>query len=308
MMEECQPVVSVVMPCHNDGAYLHKAVDSALNQTFTALEVLVVDDGSDDEATCAALAGLKDSRVRLLHTDHAGPAQARNAAIREARGRYILPLDADDWISPEYVARAVEVLDSRPEVGVVYCRADLFGEKSGPWRLPDFSMDTFLVDNCIFITALFRREDWEAVGGFCPDFRHGLEDYDFWLSLVERGRQVHQLPECFFHYRIKPASRSRQLTSDVRNTQATYDLLYQRHRALYQAHMDACIQGLRRELIVQRYRNDDTGARAGDPVAECWQSIRLGRPRLARAVERLVCGAQGARKALRRMLAGLRRR
>ena len=89
MMEECQPVVSVVMPCHNDGAYLHKAVDSALNQIFTALEVLVVDDGSKDNT--AALARPYEARwpgtFRLVSKPNGGSGTTITAALAQARGR-----------------------------------------------------------------------------------------------------------------------------------------------------------------------------------------------------------------------------
>ena len=84
MEVKCQPTVSVIVPCYNDGAYLEQAITSALAQTMPALEVLVVDDGSTDAATKEVLSRQSDSRVRVLHTPHVGPAQARNAAIREA--------------------------------------------------------------------------------------------------------------------------------------------------------------------------------------------------------------------------------
>ena len=307
MEVKCQPTVSVIVPCYNDGAYLEQAITSALAQTMPALEVLVVDDGSTDAATKEVLSRQSDSRVRVLHTPHVGPAQARNAAIREAHGRYILPLDADDWIESEYLSSAAAVLDSRPEVGIVYCQAELFGEKTGPWLLPPFQMDTFLLDNCIFITSMFRREDWEDVGGFCADFQYGLEDYDFWLSLVEHGRQVVQLPESYFHYRIKPASRSRLMIDNVRHTQETYALLYQRHRTLYQAHMDSYAQGLRRELIVQKFRNGCTDAQSGS-AAQAWQSILELNPGFAQAVMSFVRNGHRFKEACRRIPSWIRRK
>ena len=294
-----KPIVSIVIPCYNDGAYLQQAIDSCLAQTYEALEILVVNDGSTDRATKAVLGRLSEPNIKVLHTNHLGPAQARNAAIAQSSGRYILPLDADDWIDPEYVAQAVSVLDQQPEVGIVYCHAELFGEKSGPWSLPDFSLEHFLTDNCIFIASMFRKEDWQLVGGFSQEFKHGLEDYDFWLSLIERGRAVHQFSQVWFHYRIKPVSRSTQMNHHVTHMVDTYALLYQRHRAFYQQHMDAYCAGLRRALIWKNALLGENTAMSTDPVSEYWLSLRVLKPRLAWRIEKLLMAKNRIREAMR---------
>lgn len=294
-----QPRVSVVIPCYNDGAYLQQAIESCLRQTMREIEVIVVDDGSDDAVTQAVLEKQSDSRVAVFSTNRTGPAAARNKAIEHARGRYILPLDADDWIDPEYIASAVQVLDKKPNVGIVYCRAKLFGEQEEDWNLPDFEFNTFLLDNCIFITAMFRKEDWETIGGFSTEFKHGLEDYDFWLSVIELGREVYQFPNKWFHYRLKKESRTTQMISSVAATAETYELLFQRHRALYLKHIDSYVRGLRRTLIEQKVLNGSNGAQKKDAVAEYWQTIKVLKPKRARQVERLL--------ALKDSLNGVRR-
>lgn len=293
------PIVSIVIPCYNDGAYLQQAIDSCLAQHYEALEILVVDDGSTDKTTKSLLSKLKSSKIKVLHTNHVGPSQARNTAIVEARGEYILPLDADDWIEPEYIPHAVEVLNTQPEVGIVYCRAELFGEKSGLWSLPTFSLENFLVDNCIFITALFRKSDWQLVGGFSQEFKHGLEDYDFWLSLLEKGRTVHQFNDVWFHYRIKPVSRSTEMNNDTQRTLDTYTLLYQRHQAFYQQHMETYCLGLRKVLIRKNLLLGDTSAVSKDPVGEYWLSIRQLKPKLASRIEKLLRAKQRIQEAIK---------
>lgn len=283
-----QPLVSVVIPCYNDGEYLQQAIESCLQQTMHEIEVIVVDDGSNDAVTRQVLEKQNNPRVTVLSADHTGPAAARNKAIAHARGKYILPLDADDWIDREYIANAVQVLDNAPDVGIVYCHAKLFGEQEGDWNLPDFALDTFLLDNCIFITAMFRKADWETIGGFSDEFKHGLEDYDFWLSMIELGREVHQFPDKWFHYRLKKESRTTQMISSVAATAKTYELLYQRHKALYMKHIDAYVQGLRRALIEQKALCGSNGAQKRDAVAEYWQTVKVLKPKRARQVERLL--------------------
>jgi glycosyltransferase involved in cell wall biosynthesis len=113
------PVVSAVMPTYNKAQWLQAAIDSVLNQTFTEWELIIVDDGSTD-STPDVLARSTDPRIRV-HTlpKNVGRAQARNAAIRSARGRYIAICDSDDISAPTRFEEHVAFLDSHPQVGVV---------------------------------------------------------------------------------------------------------------------------------------------------------------------------------------------
>lgn len=243
--------VSIIMPCYNDGAYIKEAVASVQAQTYPDIELVIVDDGSDDPNTLSVLEQMEDEGVRLLHTNRLRPAGARNAGIDAASGEYILPLDADDWIEPTYIEKAVEILDSSEKVGVVYCHADLFGEQTGPWELPDYSLDKMLLDNIVFVTALFRKEDWCKVGGYRTTMVHGMEDYDFWLAILELGREIRQLPETLFHYRIKPVSRTSRFQDDPRVVQQTYRMIYQQHPVLYEKYKNEYAMILRDALIEQ---------------------------------------------------------
>ena len=286
-------LVSVIMPCYNDGAYIQEAVDSVKRQTYPAIELIVIDDGSNDPATRQALEQLDFPRLKRLHTRRLGPAGARNAGIREAEGEYILPLDADDTIDPTYIEKAVQAMLDHPQVGIVYCQADLFGEQTGQWVLPRYALEYELVDNCIFVTSLFRKRDWEKAGGFCETFKAGMEDYDFWLTLLANGCEVVQLEETLFHYRIKPQSRSTSFIHDPAAVQETYRELYFRHRDFYAQHMDLYCVALRSHLVALRQTVEREGAsRAasgmGDPVSVYWQSIRTLKPRLATRIERCV--------------------
>ena len=241
---------SVIMPCSNDGQYIEEALYSLRAQTYLNWELIVIDDGSDEPETLRVLEQLEEMPyVRLLHTNHVRPAGARNAGIRAARGTYILPLDADDTIEPTYMEKAVRILNENPSVGVVYCRADLFGEQSGPWYLPDYSLRAMLQDNIVFVTSMFRREDWERVGGFNTNMHAGMEDYDFWLSILELDREVVQIPEVLFHYRIKPKSRTTGFQDSVEQIKETYHTLYRNHTALYEKHRELYDLSMRDTMI-----------------------------------------------------------
>lgn len=247
--------VSVIMPCFNDGAYIEEAVASVRAQTYENIELIIIDDGSDDAKTLEIIQRIQADGVTILHTDHLRPAGARNAGIAASTGKYILPLDSDDRIEPVYIARAVEVMENDENIGVVYCHADLFGEESGSWELPDYSLDKMLLDNVVFVTSLFRREDWEKVGGFRTTMKHGMEDYDFWLAILELGREIYQLPETLFHYRIKPVSRTTRFLGDPSVVKETYRMIYQQHPVLYERYKDQYAMILRDALIDHIFSN-----------------------------------------------------
>ena len=246
--------VSIIMPCYNDGAYIRDAVGSVRRQTYSNIELIIIDDGSDDLNTLAIIAELESEGATVLHTDHLRPAGARNAGIMASTGDYILPVDSDDLIEPTYVEQAVKILNEHDNIGVVYCRADLFGEQSGPWDIPDYSLDKMLLDNIVFVTAMFRKEDWEKVGGYRTTMEFGMEDYDFWLSIMELDREIYQIPEVLFHYRIKPISRTTRFQEDPSVVQQTYRMIYQQHPVLYEKYRDQYAIILRDALIDHIFR------------------------------------------------------
>ncbi len=225
------PKVSIIIPCYNQGNFIDKAIKSALDQTFEDIEIIVVNDGSTDHQTNVKLSKLCFPNTRVITTKNQGLAAARNTGIQKAKGEYILPLDADDYIDATYIEIAVKLLDSRPELGIVYCRAQLFGVKNTEWRLPDFSLKKMLLDNIIFCTAAFRKKDWEKVGGYDPKMEYGWEDYDFWLSLIEMGRSVYRIPRVLFYYRVSENSmvRSRALTQKIE----TFVKIFHKHSKLF---------------------------------------------------------------------------
>lgn len=210
--------VSIVIPCHNDGAYLREALASAFAQTAQNTEIILVDDGSTDPETIELITELAtDPRLIVIRSQQCqGPAAARNHAIHKAKGRFILPLDADDLIMPTYVEKACTFLERDSRLEIVYCRVRWFGLARGEWKLPSYDAANFVLENTIFATAMFRRSTWEAVGGYGENMIDGMEDYDFWMKILAIGGAVHQIDEPLFHYRVKPKSRTARLKDENR--------------------------------------------------------------------------------------------
>ena len=133
------PLVSVVVPLYNMEEFVGDTLRSVLASTYRHLEVIVVDDGSSDaSASIVAKIAQQDSRVKLLHQANAGPCRARNNAVAASHGQYILPVDADNLLAPQFIAQAVPILEAQPNVKVVCPTMEFIGDKQGPWRLPEF--------------------------------------------------------------------------------------------------------------------------------------------------------------------------
>lgn len=243
------PKVSVIIPCYNQGQYLNEAVDSILNQSYQDFEIIIINDGSNDKFTNDLLLGYNRPKTRVLHTINQGLSSARNNGIRESKGEYILPLDADDKIALTYLEKAVAILESDNDIGIVYCQAEYFGKKKGRWDLPSYHFPEILLANLIFCTALFRKCDWERVGGYKPIMKYGWEDHEFWLSIIELGRNVFQIPEVGFFYRQKDDSMIKSMGRD--EMIYSYEQLYANHidlyskniRVLFERHVDIVLMG-----------------------------------------------------------------
>ena len=193
-------------------------MSSALAQTYTPLEVIVVNDGSTD-ATAAIAAELGDT-IRYVEQDNAGPAAARNAALGVARGELVALLDADDKWRPERVERCVEILERRPEIGMVTTDANLiehgvatdkrsYGDRR---RFPfpareDQQIDEIARRNFLFVGVVFRRELVERCGNF-DERTWGAEDYELWTRFLLSGSRAAFISEPLGWYRLSEGSLS----------------------------------------------------------------------------------------------------
>jgi glycosyltransferase involved in cell wall biosynthesis len=228
----------VIIPCYRQAQYLPEAVASVVAQTYPDWEIVIVDDGSPDETASVAaglIAGYGPTRIRLVRQPNGGVARARNAGIEASAGRYILPLDADDVLQPDFLRETVAVLEAHPDVGVAYTDFLEFGGADRVRRRPDFDLDQLCRFNLMGNTSLFRRAAWQATGGYNPNLA-GLEDWDFWLSCAERGFTVRRVPRVLFSYRRQRGSRNEMAAARLavlrRQVRANHPALYTPRRRL----------------------------------------------------------------------------
>ena len=225
------PLVSVVIPAYNMEPWLAETLDSVLQSDYPDFEVILMDDGSTDGTVRIAQEyALYHPNLRVYTQSNAGVCAARNAAVQHAQGTYIFPLDADDRISPSFLGHAVSTLQADPEVKVVYSRAEYFGDRTGEWQLKPYSLQLLARKNMIPISAMYRKADWERVGGYCREII-AREDWEFWVSVLKDGGKVVQLPEVGLYYRIRHGSKR---VSDRKLKRHVIDVMNQRHADFFQ--------------------------------------------------------------------------
>jgi glycosyltransferase involved in cell wall biosynthesis len=210
-------LISVVVPAHNAGRFLQRALVSVAAQSHRNLEVVVVDDGSTDgTAEIVSEAAAADTRFRLVRTGRQGVSAARNRGIAETGGRWIATLDADDLWHPDKLTRQLRLLREAPEgTGVAYCWASGIDEDDrvvlpvwNPSRAEGDVLREIVISGILSngSTPLMLRSAVEAVGGYDEELDLA-EDWKFYTALAGVCRFA-VIPECLTGYRIYDESAS----------------------------------------------------------------------------------------------------
>jgi glycosyltransferase involved in cell wall biosynthesis len=202
--------------------------------------VVVVEDGSTDGETFSACDACAGERVRVIHQENRGLPAARNRGAAGAESEFLVFLDADDWIEPDFVEKLSAALDrAGDDVSHAYCQERLVEKGTGVWKVPDWDPVLMLLTNLHPVTTLVRRERFEAVGGFDESMREGYEDWDLWLRFVERGWRGVRVTEPLFVWRRH--SDSTMVMNVIRNHEALYAAIRARHPELYHKHAEELI-------------------------------------------------------------------
>jgi len=214
-----RPSVSIVIPVYNGSDYMKEAIDSALAQTYPDVEVLVVDDGSDDGGKTEGISRSYGNRIRYFRKENGGVASALNLGIREMRADYFSWLSHDDVYLPRKVEREVAVLEKFGRDAVIYSDYEVIDSSSGHvevFRAGRFSAPQFRmllitdipVNGC---TVLIRRHCFGNVGLFDERLK-AAQDYDMWFRLARRYPFIH-VPEALLRSRMHPGQGTRRMTA-----------------------------------------------------------------------------------------------
>lgn len=220
------PLVSIIIPAFNVEHYIQEAVESALNQDYNNIEIIIVNDGSTDNTSkiCMRLSS-KDNRIRLVNKKNGGAASARNLGIRESNGDFIMFLDGDDFYSPHAVSLAVSLIE-KDKSDLVCFDFDTFNENgilprplpnSFPSKLSSSGIDCvrFIYQGFLgyFSWAfLYRSSVLKGSGISYPEDIHVLEDAFFLNRFLRHVANVSYLNECIYHYRVIQNSLTRRIS------------------------------------------------------------------------------------------------
>ncbi len=204
------------MPCYNAAAYISDAISSVLVQTFTAFELLIVNDGSVDDTT-EIVRSFTDQRIVLIEQEQQGVAAALNCGLLHARGMYIARFDADDICSPNRLEKQYQFMCSNPEYMIVGSAADYIDDSGNhifthtPLATTSEEIQQLDYAICPFIhTSVLYKKDVIAAIGYNVH-AHSFEDHFLWLQLRPRGK-MYNLHETLLKVRLNPGS----LTMDER--------------------------------------------------------------------------------------------
>ena len=201
--------VSVIVPCYNYANYLEECIYSIAAQTYTNYEIIIVNDGSTDQFQKVAKEikfTHNDKIINIINQPNSGqPAIPRNNGIKQAYGEFILCLDPDDKISPNFLYESISLFDKHPDISIAFPNLQEFGDRHNYTDYGKFNQDTLIIANTLPIASIFKKEAWADVGGFktnCP----GYEDWDFWISCQENGHRAINVKDSIFYYRIHGSS------------------------------------------------------------------------------------------------------
>lgn len=213
MEEKNQPSVSIVITTYNYGQYIKEAINSALEQTLPPCEIIVADDGSTDNT--AEIVAEYGDRVRYIRYEHKGICQLRNALLDEAKGEWLLFLDADDYLATDFIEQSFRDISTGDEsLAIVYPDRTYFGANEFDVVSEEFSIEKMKHRNIIVMCSLVRLSAARRIG-FDLAFAEGLEDYDFFLGLINTGYKAKAQHKSHVFCRVHKRSRTAAIHKDI---------------------------------------------------------------------------------------------
>jgi glycosyltransferase involved in cell wall biosynthesis len=234
--EDRRPKVSIIIPCYNHGKYIEETLQSIDRITDKNIyEVIIVNDGSTDEYTNTRLKEFsKTGLYKIIFQENQGVCVAKNTAIANARGEYILPVDADNLLRPEFIDEGLKIFEKNENIAVVYSDYHLFGDKegvnvSGPFNLQKLMLYNF-IENC----SIYKKTMINEIGGYDVFLtRIGVEDWELWLRAAFKGYQFHYINQPLFDYRVLATSRQRNLNASKKKANTYTDYFIEKFAGYY---------------------------------------------------------------------------
>ena len=202
MLNENYNLISVIIPCFNSGIIINRAINSVNNQTFPEIEILLINDGSDDNETLEILNSYKSfSNIKLINQENLGLSAARNKGALKARGNYLFFLDCDYWIEPRTLELMYAFLKKNKKKVFVFSDIILEGAINKKVQ-KEYNLFEQLFINQLPYSILISKENWKKNGGYDEKMRDGYEDWDFNIRLGALKIYGMRLDKPLFHYNV----------------------------------------------------------------------------------------------------------
>lgn len=228
---DSHPLVSVVIPFFNQHETLPETLKSVHQSDYPSVEIVLVDDGSDHPVALELMESMDGCGFTVIRQKNQGLSAARNAGIASSKGEFVLPLDSDDTLAPDYIRKAVECLIRNPELAYVGSHVQNFGAFGGQYCPIGFVKPLMAIQNTdIKCSGVFRRSAMEH--GY-DRVLYSYEDWDFLIGIHERGGEGDVLPEALFNYRRS----HRSMVFSTANHQRAHLLQYmmKKHEELWRS-------------------------------------------------------------------------
>lgn len=224
-----KPLLSIIITCYNDNDYIEQSVQSAINQTYSNKEIVIVDDGSG-EKTRRILRKYESAIDLLIFQENQGTSAARNRGIEASKGDYILVLDGDDYIKPELSEKIISTFNKNRNIRMVTSGGRVISYSSNYMFIPTGGdLKQYLIKNCA-LSAAFKKEDWARIGGYDETMKIGFEDWEFYIRLHDLGGETVVIPEDLYYYRRVEGSRTSRAN---KNKYKLLEYIYKKHEGLY---------------------------------------------------------------------------
>jgi glycosyltransferase involved in cell wall biosynthesis len=229
-------LLSIVIPYYNMGNYLLEAVQSVQNSQYPHKEIIIVNDGSDEQKSIEILSiAEKNHSCKIIHTLNQGLAEARNTGAKNSNGKFLAFLDPDDKVTPDYYSKAIWVLEKFSNVYGVGSFVKYFERKTSYWITSSPQPPYILAHNSVNSSALVYKRDAFLAGGLNDkQVDYGLEDYESVINMIHHGYNMVILPEVLFHYRVRKNSMFRNVNRN--KLLYSYKYITEKHSEYFRDH------------------------------------------------------------------------
>ncbi|MFN8438137.1 MAG: glycosyltransferase family A protein [Cytophagales bacterium] len=240
------PLLSIIIPCYNHGKYIEQCVNSIFTlPNISEIEIILINDGSTDGGfTKSKLEKLSHPSLTVIHQENQGLGKTRNNAIKIASGKYILPLDADNYLDKQFIIKGLNVLENNTTVDIVYPDRMYVYENGKTEKIisGNFDPNKLILGNFIDACAIYSKKVWETIGGYDENMPiMGYEDWDFWIRSIKSNFKFHYLKNTYFYYRFLESS---MLQETIKNHKIIIPYIIKKNPDFF----SECLQNLKPEF------------------------------------------------------------